>query len=225
MTSNCQWSLIFHKLWANTDCLKSQEHGKLQIQYRTCSRRRFHLHGDSHHCSSPTGYSEFVTECWGYQDFITLQQPDQIRAWTTKKNNQFSSVTQSCLTLCHPMDSSTSDLPVHHQLPGACSNACPLSRWCHPTISSSIVPFSSCLWSFPASGSFLMSWPFASGDQSIGASALASVLPMNIQGWFPLGMTGWISLLSKGLKSLLQHHSLGFSILKTLGRSRHLCDL
>lgn len=60
-------------LWANTDCLKSQEHVKLQIQYRTCSRRRFHLHGDSHHCSSPIGYSEFVTECWGYQDFITLQ--------------------------------------------------------------------------------------------------------------------------------------------------------
>ena len=112
MTSNWQWSLIFHKLWANTDCLKSQEHGKLQIQYRTCSRRRFHLHGDSHHCSSPTGYSEFVTE---YQDFITLQQSDQIRAWT-RKNNQFCSVTQSCLTLCHPKDSSTPDLPVHHQL-------------------------------------------------------------------------------------------------------------
>ena len=116
MTSNCQWSLIFHKLWANTDCLKSQEHGKLQIQYRTCSRRRFHLHGDSHHCSSPTGYSEFVTDCWGYQDFITLQQSDQIRAWTRKNNNQFCSVTQSCLTLCHPKDSSTPDLPVHHQL-------------------------------------------------------------------------------------------------------------
>ena len=80
----------------------------------------------------------------------------------------------------------------------AYSNSCPLSRWCHPTISSSVVPFS-CLQFFPASGSFPMSWLFTSGGQSIGASVSASVLPMNIQGWFPLGLTGWISLLSKGL--------------------------
>ena len=78
-----------------------------------------------------------------------------------------------------------------------CSNSCPLSQWCHPTISSSVVPFSSCSQSFPASGSFLMSWLFTSGGQSIGASG--SVLPMSIQGWFPLGFTGWISLQSKGL--------------------------
>ena len=83
--------------------------------------------------------------------------------------------------------------------PGACSNSCPLSQWCHLTISSSFVPFSSCLQSFPASGSFQMSWLFASGGQSIGASASASVLPMNIQEWFPLRLTGWISLQSKGL--------------------------
>ena len=82
--------------------------------------------------------------------------------------------------------------------PRACSNSCPLSWWCHPTISSSVVPFSSCLQSFPASGSFLMCWLFASGGQSIGASALASVFPVNIRGWFPLGWTGWISLQSKG---------------------------
>ena len=80
-----------------------------------------------------------------------------------------------------------------------CSNSCPLSWWCHPTTSSSVVPFSSCLQSFPASGSFLMSWLFSSGDQSIGASALASVLPIYIQDWFPLGLTDLISLLSKGL--------------------------
>ena len=84
-----------------------------------------------------------------------------------------------------------------------CSNSCPLSRWCHPAISSSIVPFSSCLQSFPASGSFLMSRLFTSGGQSIGASASASVLPVNIQGWFPLGLTGlMISLLSKGLSGV-----------------------
>ena len=76
---------------------------------------------------------------------------------------------------------------------------CPLSRWCHPTISSSVTPFSSCLQSFPASGSFQMSWLFTSGGQSIGASASASVLPMNIQDWFPLRLAGLISLLSKGL--------------------------
>ena len=78
-----------------------------------------------------------------------------------------------------------------------CSNSGPLSQWCHPTISSSVIPFSSCLQSFPASESFPMSCLFASGGQSIGASA--SVLPVNIQGWFPLGLTGLISLQSKGL--------------------------
>ena len=88
-------------------------------------------------------------------------------------------------------------LPYPPPSPGVCPNSCPLSQWCHPTISSSVVPFSSCLQSFPASGSFLMSQLFASGGQSIGAST--SVLPMNIQDWFPLGLTGLISLQSKGL--------------------------
>ena len=82
---------------------------------------------------------------------------------------------------------------------GACSNSCPLSWWCHPTISSSVIPFSSCFQSFPASGSFPMSQFFTSGGQSIKVSASTSVLPMNIQDWFPLGWTGWISLQSKGL--------------------------
>ena len=83
---------------------------------------------------------------------------------------------------------------------GAYSNSCPLSQWCHPTISSSVVPFSSHLQSFPASGSSQMSQLFPSGGQNIGVSASASVLLMNIQDWFPLGWTGWISLQSKGLK-------------------------
>ena len=81
-------------------------------------------------------------------------------------------------------------LPCASPFPGACSNSCPLSQWCHPTISSSVVPFSSCLQSFPALGSFLMSQFFASGGQNIGVSASTSVLPMNIQDWFPLGWTG-----------------------------------
>ena len=88
-------------------------------------------------------------------------------------------------------------LPCPPPTPRACSNSCPSSQWCHPTISSSVIPFSSCLQSFPASGSLPMSQFFASGSQSIGASASASVLPMNIQDWFPLGRTGWISLQSK----------------------------
>ena len=83
--------------------------------------------------------------------------------------------------------------------PGVHSNSCPLSRWQHPTISSSVVPFSFCPQSFPASGSFQMSQLFAWGGQSIGVSASTSVLPMNTQDWSPLGWTGWISLQSKGL--------------------------
>ena len=89
--------------------------------------------------------------------------------------------------------------------PGVCSNSCPLSRWCHPTTSSSVTPFSSCLQSFPASGSFLMNWLFVSGGQSIGGSASTSVLLMNIQDWFPLGWTGWISLQSKGLSRVFSN--------------------
>ena len=93
--------------------------------------------------------------------------------------------------------------PCPSPTPGVYSNSCPLSRWCHPTISSSVVPFSSRLQSFPASGSFPMSQFFASDGQSIGVSASASVLPVNIQGWSPLGWTGWISLQSKGLSRAL----------------------
>ena len=89
--------------------------------------------------------------------------------------------------------------PCPSPTPGVHPNPCPLSRWCHPTISSSVVPFSSCPQSFPASGSFQMSQVFASSGQSIRVSASTSVLPMNIQDWFPLGWTGWISLQSKGL--------------------------
>ena len=111
---------------------------------------------------------------------------------------QFKSVTQSCLTLSDPMDYSTPVFPVHHQLLEL-TQPCPLSWWCHPIISSSVVPFSSHLQSFPASGFFPMSQFFASGGQSIRASALATVLPMNIQDWFPLGLIGLISLQSKGL--------------------------
>ena len=117
---------------------------------------------------------------------------------TVIKTVQFSSVAQSCPAL-RPHGLQHARLPCPSTNPGACSNSCQSSWWCHPTISSSVIPFSSCLQTFPASGPFPMSQLFTSGGQSIGASASASVLPMNIQDWFPLGLIGWISLLSKGL--------------------------
>ena len=109
---------------------------------------------------------------------------------------QFSLVTQSCPTLCDPMNHSTSPTP------GAYPNSCPLSQWCHPTIPSSVVPLSSCLHSFPTSGSFQMIHIFTSGGQNIGVSASTSVLPMNTQDWPPPPWTDWISLQSKGLSSI-----------------------
>ena len=98
-------------------------------------------------------------------------------------------------------------LPGPSTTPGAYSNSCPLSQWCHPNISSSVAPFFSCPQSFPAPESFPVSRLFVSGSQSIGASGLASILSVNIQGWFPLWLTLLISLQSKTLKSLLQHHN------------------
>ena len=109
--------------------------------------------------------------------------------------------------------------------PRVCSNSCPLSQWCHPIILSSVIPFS-CPQSFPPSGSILVSWLFNSGGQSIGASASASVLPMNIQGWFPLGLTGLNSPLSKGLSKVfssttVQKHQI-FSTQPSLGSNSHI---
>ena len=117
---------------------------------------------------------------------------------------QFSSVTQSC-SILRPHGLQHARLLCPSPTPKAYSNSCPSSQWCHPTISSSVIPFSSHLPSFPASGSFQMNQFFASGSQSIGASASASVLPMNIQDWFPLGWTGWISLQSKGLSRVFSN--------------------
>ena len=113
-------------------------------------------------------------------------------------------------------------LPCVLPTPGACSNSCPLSQWCHPTISSSIVLFSSCLQSFPSSGSFPMSQFFVSGGQSTGSSASASVFPVNLQDWFPLRLNGLISWQSKGVRSLLEHHSSkASSLLKRRKALRH----
>ena len=104
--------------------------------------------------------------------------------------------------------------PYTSPKPGACSNSHPSSRWGHPTISSSVITFAYWLQSFPASESFPMSQFFVSGDQSIKVSVSASVFPMDVQDWFPLGFTGLVSLLSKGLSTVLQHHSPKASVLQ-----------
>ena len=116
---------------------------------------------------------------------------------------KFSSVQFSCSVVADsvwPHESQHARPPCPSPTPGVHPNPCPPSWWCHPAISSSVIPFSSCLQSFPASRSFQMSQLFAWGGQSTGVSASTSVLPMNTQGWSPLGWTGWISLQSKGLQ-------------------------
>ena len=142
--------------------------------------------------------------------FLKLSRSSNTRGvWetvTAKRSFRSCSVSQSHPTL-RPHGLQHSRPPCPSPTPGAYSNSCPLSAWCHPTISSSVVPFSPCLLYFPASGSFQMSQFFASGGQSIGAPASASVLLMNIQGWFPLGWTGWISLQSKGLSEVSNQSS------------------
>ena len=117
---------------------------------------------------------------------------------------QFSSVAQSCPTLCNPMNRSTPGLPVHHQLPEFTQTHLS-SRWCHPAISSSVVSFPSHPQSLPASETFPMSQLFSWGGQSTAVSASVSVLPMNTQDWSPLGWTGWISLQPKGLSRVFSN--------------------
>ena len=103
--------------------------------------------------------------------------------------------------------------PGPSPIPGVYPNSCPLNQWCHPTTSSSVIPFSSCLQSFPTTESFQMSQLFASGCQNVGVSASTSVLPVNTKDWFPLGWTGWISLQSKGLSRVFFNTTAGASVL------------
>ena len=131
------------------------------------------------------------------------------------------SVTESWLTL-QTHERQHARLPCSSLSPRVCSNSCPLSQWCYPTISSSTAPFSFCLQSFPASRSFPMSWLFISGGQSTGISASASVLPMNIQSWFPLGLTGLIFLQSKGLSRVFSAPQF-FTAQPALWSNSHIC--
>ena len=136
--------------------------------------------------------------------FKSLKPPKLILKICIYLSVQFCSVTQSCPTL-RPHELKHARIPCPSTASGVYSNSCPSCRWYHPTILSSVVPFSSYLQSFPASGSFPICQLFASGGQSIGISA--SVLPVNIQYWFPLELTGWISLQSKGLSRVFSNNT------------------
>ena len=129
-------------------------------------------------------------------------------AWTSVSENHFSSVQFSCSVVSdslQPHELQHARPPCPSPTPGLHSDSCPSSWWCHPAISSAVIPFSSCPQSFPASESFPMSQLFAKGGQSTGVSALASVLPMNTQDWTPSEWTGWISLQSKGLSRVFSN--------------------
>ena len=129
-----------------------------------------------------------------------------LRHWLLGYSSQFSQFSHSVVSdSLQPHGLQHTRLPCPSPIPGAYSNSCPSNQWCHLTISSSVSPVSSCLQSFPASGSFSVSQFFASEGQSIGVSASASVLPMNTQDWSPLGWTGWISLQSKGLSRVFSN--------------------
>ena len=125
--------------------------------------------------------------------------------WFPSSWPEFSSVHSLSRVQPRPHRLQHTRLPCPSPTPRVHPNPCPLSQWCHPTISSSVVPFSSHLQSFPASGSFQMSQFFATGSQSIGVSASTSVLPMNTQDWSPLGWAAWISLQSKGLSRVFSN--------------------
>ena len=160
--------------------------GKLSIGYRTGK-----------------GQFSFQSQRKAMAKNVTVTSVGQIHSWFYEHICLFSHSVVSDSLRTHGLQHDR--LPCPSSSPGSCSNSCPLSQWCHPIISSSVVPFSSCLQSFPESGSFPMSQFFASSGQSTGVSASASVLPMNIQGWFLLGLTGLISLLPKGLSRVFSN--------------------
>ena len=145
---------------------------------------------------------EYWSGCLRRHESLTLTFLHTTRCF--KHMVSVSSVTQLCPTLCDPMNQHVRS-PCPSPTPGVYSNSCPSSRWCHPAISSSVTPFSSCPQSLRASGSFPMSQLLAWGDQSIGVSTSASVLPMNTQDWSPLGWAGWISLQSEGLSRVFSN--------------------
>ena len=175
---------IIYAVWFCLYLLKKKQENLSVVLWDTIALS-FGVEEGSSGCEGTWGNSRVL----GMLDFL-------IKGVVTKVSVQFSHSVVSDSLQSHGLQHAR--LPCPSPTPGACSNSCPLSQWCHPTISSSVIPFSSCLQSFPESKTFSISQFFTSGVQSIGASASASLLPMNIQDWFPLRLTGWISMQSKG---------------------------
>ena len=153
-----------------------------------------------HGAECPAPYSIFPSVIYFIHSISSVHVSPNTPLWSLLLTS--SSVQFSCSAVFNslqPHGLQHARLPCPSPAPRAYSNSCLSSQWCHPTISSSVVPFSSCPQSFPASGSFPVSQFFISDGQRIGASTPASVLPVNVQDWFPLGLTGWISLQNKGL--------------------------
>ena len=198
-----------------------KSHSELQLYFLYSNFFFFHLYKHLYFLTNPF---EFLTSCsfpspWLYVCAYSWLHVNYIRS----KGNTFSSVQFSCSVMSDslwPHEPQHARLPCPSPTPRAYPNLCLLSRWCHPATSSSVVPFSSCHQSLPASGIFPMSHQFTSDDQNTEALASALVLPVNIQGWFPLVLTGVISLLSKGLSGVffnttVQRHQF-FGILLSL---------
>ena len=167
-------------------------------------------HSVQHHGCSPPGSSAHGILQAGIVKWVVISSSRGIlKVYLLKNKNRmhfsliYYSVAQLCPTFCDPLGLQYATFPCLSPSPRACSNSCPLSRWCHTTISSSIVPFSSHLQPFPASGSFLISQLFVSGGRSIGTSA--TDLPVNILDWSPLGLTGLISSQPKGLSGVFSN--------------------
>ena len=172
------------------------------------------LPGESHGQRSLVGYIHGVTKHWTWLKRLSTAQHSTIiallmvkdrEAWCAAVQFQFQFSRSVVSDSLRPDEPQHTRPPCPSPTPRVYPKPCPSSRWCHPTISSSVVPFSSCPQSFPASGSLQMSQLFESGGQSTGASASISVLPMNTQDWSPLGCTGWISLQSKGLSRVFSN--------------------
>ena len=185
--------------------VRSMNQGKLKVVKQDVSRVNIDILGISK--LKWTGMAEFNSDdhCIYYCGLETLRRSGVAIIVNKRVQNaaQFShSVVSNSL---QPLESQHARPPYPSPTPRVYSKPCPSSRWCHPAISPSVVPFSSCPQSLPASASFQMIQLLASGGQSIGASASASVLPMNTQDWFPLGWIGWISLQSKGLSRVFSN--------------------